>query len=116
MDRSHRPHTLQTTLTPLQEDVVVALRTTLLLPLGDLLHGHPRVCLPGCIADVLHQTRFPTFAALTETLLKDEQIDNQHIPQRALGHSPPVQALKKWQKAKPELFHKRVDNHTGLDR
>jgi len=31
-----RPHTLQTTLTPLQEDVVVALRTTLLLPLDDL--------------------------------------------------------------------------------
>ena len=70
----------------------------------------------GRIADVLRQTRFPTFAALTETLLKYEQIDNQHIPQRALGHSPPVQALKKWQKAKPELFHKRVNNHTGLDK
>lgn len=37
VDRSHRPHTLQTTLTPLQEDVVVALRTTLLLPLDDLV-------------------------------------------------------------------------------
>ena len=35
-DRSPRPHTLQTTLTPLQEDVVVMLRTTLLLPLDDL--------------------------------------------------------------------------------
>ena len=31
VDRSHRPHTLQSTLTPLQEDVVVMLRTTLLL-------------------------------------------------------------------------------------
>ena len=36
-DRSHRPHTLQTTLSPAQEIIVVALRTTLLLPLDDLL-------------------------------------------------------------------------------
>ena len=34
-DRSHRPHRLQTTLTPPQE--AVALRKTLLLPLDDLL-------------------------------------------------------------------------------
>ena len=69
----------------------------------------------GRIADVLHQTQFPTFAALTETLMKYGQIYNQYIPQRALGHMAPVQALKNWQKAKPELFHKRVNNHTGLD-
>jgi len=36
-DLSHRPHRLQTTLTPAQEAVAVALRTTLLLPLDDLL-------------------------------------------------------------------------------
>jgi len=36
-DRSHRPHTLSTTLTPGQEAVVVELRRTLLLPLDDLL-------------------------------------------------------------------------------
>jgi len=36
-DRSHRPHTLHTTLTPLQELIVVELRRTLLLPLDDLL-------------------------------------------------------------------------------
>ena len=36
-DRSHTPHRLQTTLTPAQEAVAVALRTTLLLPLDDLL-------------------------------------------------------------------------------
>jgi len=69
----------------------------------------------GRIAEVLHQTRFPTFEALTETLLKYEQIYNQHIPQRALGHMAPVQALKNWQKAKPELFQKRAYNLTGLD-
>jgi len=36
VDRSHRPHTLHTTLPPLQEEVAAALRTTLLLPLDDL--------------------------------------------------------------------------------
>lgn len=36
-DRSHTPHRLQTTLTPHQEAVAVALRKALLLPLDDLL-------------------------------------------------------------------------------
>ena len=36
-DRSHRPNTLATTLTPIQEVLVVELRRTLLLPLDDLL-------------------------------------------------------------------------------
>jgi|TARA_B100000949_G_scaffold204152_1_gene193604 transposase-like protein len=36
-DRSHTPHRLQTTLTPPQEAVAVALRKALLLPLDDLL-------------------------------------------------------------------------------
>ena len=36
-DRSHRPNTLSTTLTPAQEALVVEMRRTLLLPLHDLL-------------------------------------------------------------------------------
>ena len=36
-DRSHTPHHLQTTLTPAQEEVAVALRRSLLLSLDDLL-------------------------------------------------------------------------------
>jgi hypothetical protein len=36
-DRSHTPHHLQTTLTPAQEAIAVSLRTSLLLPLDDLL-------------------------------------------------------------------------------
>ena len=35
-DRSHRPHELHARLSPLQEEVVVELRKTLLLPLDDL--------------------------------------------------------------------------------
>lgn len=36
-DRSHRPHTLHTTLLPVQEAIAVELRRLLLLPLDDLL-------------------------------------------------------------------------------
>ena len=36
-DRSHTPHRLQTTLTPAQEAVAVALRRALLVSLDDLL-------------------------------------------------------------------------------
>ncbi len=36
-DRSHQPKTLKTTLSPLEEEVVISLRKTLLLPLDDLL-------------------------------------------------------------------------------
>jgi hypothetical protein len=40
-DASHRPHRLHTTLSPVQEQIVVALRQTLLLPLDDLLAVTP---------------------------------------------------------------------------
>ncbi|RTZ73063.1 MAG: IS481 family transposase, partial [Gammaproteobacteria bacterium] len=40
---------------------------------------------------------------------------NHQIPQRALGHVSPIQALKEWQKKRPDLFVKRVYNVTGLD-
>jgi hypothetical protein len=38
-DASHTPHKLQTTLTPAQEQIVVELRKTLLLPLDDPKSG-----------------------------------------------------------------------------
>ncbi len=37
LDKSHRPDRLQTTLSAIQEDIVVMLRKTLFLPLDDLL-------------------------------------------------------------------------------
>lgn len=43
------------------------------------------------------------------------KIYNHHIPQRAIGAKTPIQALKEWQKKKPELFVKRVYDQTGLD-
>jgi hypothetical protein len=44
-----------------------------------------------------------------------EPIYNHNIPQRALKHQTPIQALKEWQQKRPELFTKRVYNQTGLD-
>ncbi len=55
VDRSHRPHTLQTTLTPLQEYVVVALRTTLLLPLDDLFTVTRECVSPAVSRSGLHR-------------------------------------------------------------
>jgi broad specificity polyphosphatase/5'/3'-nucleotidase SurE len=43
------------------------------------------------------------------------KIYNHNIPQRALKHKTPIQALKEWHNQKPELFVKRVYNQAGLD-
>jgi hypothetical protein len=48
-------------------------------------------------------------------LLRHLQIYNHHIPQRAVKHQTPIQALKEWQSEKPELFVKRVYKQAGLD-
>lgn len=42
-------------------------------------------------------------------------IYNHHIPQRALGHQTPIQALQAWYKKRPNLYKEPVNNHTGLD-
>ena len=42
-------------------------------------------------------------------------IENNNFPQRALDNVTPIQAMKKWQEKKPELFVKRVYNQAGLD-
>ncbi|MDD2408538.1 MAG: IS481 family transposase, partial [Tepidiphilus sp.] len=40
---------------------------------------------------------------------------NHHIPQKALGHVPPIEAMKRWYKEKPELFIKIPRNRPGPD-
>ena len=39
---------------------------------------------------------------------------NHLVPQRALKHQTPIQALKTWQLAKPDLFVKRVYKQADL--
>ncbi|MGY6519176.1 MAG: IS481 family transposase, partial [Lysobacteraceae bacterium] len=38
---------------------------------------------------------------------------NHHVPQKAINHQTPVQALKQWQASHPELFVRPVRNQPG---
>lgn len=69
----------------------------------------------GRISEVVQQTRFASAAQLEQTLTAYLHTYNHSIPQRALGHHTPIQALKQWRVDKPELFRKRVYEQAGLD-
>jgi len=69
----------------------------------------------GRISEVLATTRFDAAQSLADTLSRYVRLYNHHIPQRALGHIAPVQALQDWQGRCPALFKKKVYNLTGLD-
>lgn len=69
----------------------------------------------GRISEVVQQTRFASGAELQATLNNYLLTYNHHIPQRALGHLSPVDALKSLRVKKPELFLKRVYKQAELD-
>ena len=69
----------------------------------------------GRISELVNQTRFASAQELQTTLGLYLKTYNHHIPQRALHHHSPIQALKDWQRKKPELFVKRVYEQSGLD-
>ena len=69
----------------------------------------------GRIADVLATTRFDSPEHLTDTIKRYVKVYNQHIPQKALGHIPPIEAMKNWYRKRPNLFKKRVYNLARLD-
>ena len=69
----------------------------------------------GRISDIVNQTRFGSAAELESTLRNYVKIYNNNIPQRALKHQTPIQALNQWHAERPELFTKRVYNQAGLD-
>jgi transposase InsO family protein len=72
----------------------------------------------GRISEILHAHHFDSSASLKATLDRYLWHYNHRLPQRALGHIAPVDALRKWQKQKPELFKKQIensDNQPGLD-
>ena len=67
----------------------------------------------GRIAEVLATNRFDSAWDLEQTLGRYLWLYNHQLPQRALNHEAPVQALKHWQAKCPELFIKRVTNRPG---
>ena len=69
----------------------------------------------GRISDVLATRRYVSGEDLEQSLKRYAWLYNQQIPQKAVGHQPPIEAMLGWQKQKPELFHKRVIKHLGPD-
>jgi transposase InsO family protein len=67
------------------------------------------------VGEVIAQTRFRTGAELATTLLAYVRTYNHRIPQRALDHQTPIQALKQWHERSPHLFKKRVHDVPDLD-
>ncbi|WP_026609610.1 integrase core domain-containing protein, partial [Methylocaldum szegediense] len=69
----------------------------------------------GRIEEVLQTHHFDSTADLDTTLHRYVELYNHHIPQKALGHLTPIQALKNWQLSHPHLFRKKVYDLAGLD-
>jgi len=69
----------------------------------------------GRIADILRTHHFRSGEELEATLLRYAWLYNHHLPQKALGHVSPIQAMKRWQQSHPGLFHKRFINYPGHD-
>ena len=69
----------------------------------------------GRISEIVKQTRFTCAAELEATLTNYLNTYNHHIPQRALNHLSPVDALQAWRKKSPDLFVKRVYKQAELD-
>lgn len=69
----------------------------------------------GRIEDVLQSHRFQSGEDLEQTLLRYVHLYNSQLPQSALKGRSPINALKDWQRQRPELFKKRVYNHAGCD-
>ncbi len=64
----------------------------------------------GRIADMLKATRFTCSAELEKTLLTYADTYVRFIPQKALGHKTPLEALHQWYDTDPECFRDRPAN------
>jgi len=92
-DRSHRPHTLHTTLSSAQEALVVILRTTLLLPLDDLVAVTHHFINPDASRSGINR------------LLVREGIGNLKDMQAALNPEEETSAKKGFKDYAPGYFH-----------
>jgi transposase InsO family protein len=69
----------------------------------------------GRISDILATTRFRSREDLQTTIERYVKLYNDHLPQKALGHKTPLQAMRTWREQKPELFVRKTKNQAGLD-
>ncbi|WP_416145745.1 integrase core domain-containing protein [Prosthecochloris sp. SCSIO W1103] len=68
------------------------------------------------IEEILQQTRSENSQQLQRTIQNYCKLYNNNIPQELLGHRTPIQAMKEWQKQRPDLFIKQAYNLVGPDR
>lgn len=69
----------------------------------------------GRIAEVLATHHFNSAEDLETTLMRYVWLYNHHLPQKALGHLTPIEAMKKWYAEKPDLFITKPRNRPGPD-
>lgn len=69
----------------------------------------------GRIAEVLATHRFDSAQDLETTLTRYVWLYNHHLPQKAIGHSTPMEAMKKWYAEKPHLFIAKPRNRPEPD-
>jgi hypothetical protein len=72
----------------------------------------------GRNSEMLRTNHFESRASLKAVLTKYVWMFNHHLPQRALGHVSPIDAMQQWQEKKPALFQWPVSaliNQTGLE-
>lgn len=69
----------------------------------------------GRISDILATTRFRSREDLQTTLARYATLYNDHLPQRALGHRTPRQAIAQCRSEHPELFIRKMHNQASLD-
>jgi len=69
----------------------------------------------GRISDILATTHFRSREDLQTTIDRYQTLYNDHLPQKAIGHITPLQAMRIWQSKRPELFVKKPKNQAGLD-
>ena len=69
----------------------------------------------GRIEDVLQSHHFRSGEDLEQTILRYVRLYNGQLPQSVLKGRTPIDALKEWQRQRPESFRKRIYNHPGCD-
>ncbi len=69
----------------------------------------------GRVSEILASTRFRSRDDLETTLRRYAVLYNQHIPQKALDHKTPIEALREWRTRRPDLFVRSVRNLRGPD-
>jgi hypothetical protein len=67
------------------------------------------------ISELCQRTRFASAAELEQTLKDYLLAYNHSIPQQAIGHQSPIDALASWYTQHPELFARAVHNQAERD-